>query len=1316
MKKRLLAILLTLAMTVGLLPVATFAAGAYTVHYQDNYGGDSMPSDLWVGDSSSCPGGTFQLYGPPTDPAPTHGPDGSGNPVIFMGWSMDDPGTIYTVSDTRASVKDLITTITLGSNESGIVYAVWGLDEDCDNVPDVYESQLYYEPNTSPTDTVGNMPSATAFYERGETAYLVTNPVPTSTSGNLFLGWTFTPYSVFTKNDRAPDTLTSVDFTDSDVYVYAAWGEDTNNNSVADVLESYSVIYRPNGGELASIPVDSNKYLQGDMAVLKSAIPPTHSNENGKRVVFAGWSLTENTAICSAGDTPPPMVENAVTFNQAANIDLYPVWGYDTNRNDIADVNEEQYTLTYVYNNGDADYTDTSKYLADNTVPLAGGKHHDPVGGNNVVFIGWTTDQEASKTIYTVNNQSNLPDILTNVKFTDSSIVVYGVWGYDTNKDGIADADEAGYTLTYDKNGGDSITNSGTLYATGTKVGLNLLPTHGPDNNVDVAFVGWSLTGVPGILMAGDTVPATIEEVTFGTDDITVYAVWSYDKNGNGKADVTEATYKLTYDVNTGVDWNVPVDNNAYIEDDEVELAIRNNTSIAHNPVGGTNVVFLGWSTLQMPVLTGDDRSTFDDARLITKVKFADRDITVYAVWGLDTDGDGTPDVKEDYYKLTFDPNEGNRGAFAEKFVMDGDTVALTTATNPTHDDVNGVRVLFLGWSDTKEDILGKGDKAPSTYVKDKITINGASKIVYALWGYDENNNNKADVTEAKYTLTYLPGDVTNPQPDMPAASSDNLTGQTVKLKMDEPASGTYKGETVYFLGWSATKQPVMSKGDSYQDKLITEVTFEKNHIDVYAVWGYDTNGDTVADVKEDTYTLTYMPNDGKGVPKDNNLYLYTDTATLETVNLPIHDADHGKKVVFAGWTGTKQISIFEAGDTAPTYLTQVTFTDKTNKVVYAAWGYDINGNNIADVNETQYTLHYDPNGGSNAPADEKYLPDEEVTLNSQVPTHQDDGDTHVLFVGWSETQVANILSAGDQQPDLVTGITMPDADKDVYAVWSYDQNNNGVADIKETGKLLTYDANGGDDSSMPAQDTNKYAPGTEVTLSKTVPTHGQDDGKDVVFIGWTTAKNSQIFKVTDTAPNTVEKVTFQNDSITVYAAWGYDSNGNNKADVTEMKYDLNYIHNGALSGMPDNLPDQFVKGNKATLSTDKPLHQDVNGVPVVFIGWSLELERNILSAGDNYNCITEVDFTDHDISVYAVWGYDTDGDGTADATQEAHKLLFDNNGGYNGPESGKYYLTDTVIDLTAVKQPIHADEKEVPVAFIGWSETAPSGIYTKDD
>lgn len=105
--------------------------------------------------------------------------------------------------------------------------------------------------------------------------------------------------------------------------------------------------------------------------------------------------------------------------------------------------------------------------------------------------------------------------------------------------------------------------------------------------------------------------------------------------------------------------------------------------------------------------------------------------------------------------------------------------------------------------------------------------------------------------------------------------------------------------------------------------------------------------------------------------------------------------------------------------------------------------------------------------------------------------------------------------------------------------------------------------------------------------------------------------------------------------------------------------YQLTYDGNAQQGGKVEDIPasTSHHAGNVVTLSTDKPTHSDVNDTDVVFLGWSLEQTDKIYAAGENYKEKqfiedNKVTFEEKNITVYAVWGYDTNGDGTADATQ----------------------------------------------------------------
>ena len=84
----------------------------------------------------------------------------------------------------------------------------------------------------------------------------------------------------------------------------------------------------------------------------------------------------------------------------------------------------------------------------------------------------------------------------------------------------------------------------------------------------------------------------------------------------------------------------------------------KNEILPVHDPVEENDVLFIGWSLKdddkiyeRGDTLPNDVLYDVDD-----KVKINNADVELYAVWGYDKDGGGTPDVFEDSYSLTMTP------------------------------------------------------------------------------------------------------------------------------------------------------------------------------------------------------------------------------------------------------------------------------------------------------------------------------------------------------------------------------------------------------------------------------------------------------------------------------------------------------------------------------------------------------------------------------------------------------------------------------------------------------------------------------------
>ncbi|MCL2549781.1 MAG: hypothetical protein FWE78_02430, partial [Methanimicrococcus sp.] len=112
-------------------------------------------------------------------------------------------------------------------------------------------------------------------------------------------------------------------------------------------------------------------------------------------------------------------------------------------------------------------------------------------------------------------------------------------------------------------------------------------------------------------------------------------------------------------------------------------------------------------------------------------------DVTVYAVWGYDTDGNGIPDVLEDWFTITVDYEMRNGSAVAGKTsftkqVSDGSTYTPTAA------ELAGTDVVLVNWE--LNGVL-QGNTNPA------ISSVTAAATITLIYGQDRNNDGIEDFT-----------------------------------------------------------------------------------------------------------------------------------------------------------------------------------------------------------------------------------------------------------------------------------------------------------------------------------------------------------------------------------------------------------------------------------------------------------------------------------------------------------------------------------------------------------------------------------------
>ncbi|MBP5410683.1 MAG: InlB B-repeat-containing protein, partial [Lachnospiraceae bacterium] len=445
-------------------------------------------------------------------------------------------------------------------------------------------------------------------------------------------------------------------------------------------------------------------------------------------------------------------------------------------------------------------------------------------------------------------------------------------------------------------------------------------------------------------------------------------------------------SYTVTLDVNGG---------NA-LPEGETQVTVTYDAAFGKLPTATrTGYGFDGWYTAK------------DGGTEITEgTVYADLTVTtLYAHWSAGS------------VTVTFNGNGGaDKGSRAVTY--EGTYGDLPTSTREGY--------VFVGWytAPTAGELITR---------ESKVTDNQPHTL-YAHW------------TEAEYTVTFDAngGKVTK--------TTGSVTYNRVYGTLPTP---TWEGHT--FRGWYTDKEA----GSRVTAQTVCATA--KDHT-LYARWTlaqvtvtFDGNGGTVA-AADSTKAVTY-----------NSTY-----GDLPTPTWSGH--------TFDGWYTEK------SGGTKVTKDTKVTVS--TAHTLYAHW-----------TALSQYTISYDANGGSGAPAAQTKTHGQALTLSSTKPTR-----TGYTFNGWATTKGSSTVAYNPGAS--YTG----NADLTLYAVWTALPTYT-----------VSYDANGG--SGAPAAQTKKQ--GEALTLSSTKPTRS-----GYTFSGWATTKGSSTATYQAGASYT------GNADLTLYAVW----------------------------------------------------------------------------------------------------------------------------------------------------------------------------------
>lgn len=699
-----------------------------------------------------------------------------------------------------------------------------------------------------------------------------------------------------------------------------------------------------------------------------------------------------------------------------------------------------------------------------------------------------------------------------------------------------------GHSLTYDVNGG--IEGSGPAAEENLRPGLHTLSkagaTHAPDGGKDVVFVGWSAVRDSVIYSRGDGAfdsSMLLDTVTMAQQDQTVYAVWGYDENGNGTADIAELPAVMEV---------LPRDP---AQPFHPEVSTDQNNS-QMTPAGYVRVIF--------DAGTGGSFGTYANQSIKAKLAYDVKGDQLWQIltvpvpvekpgFSLKRGADrwaptlpaGTEPVAGGTYTAQYTQLSGNRTFWYEEIYLQTRDGASYNRWSVAQGGVAKIGSIvridaqkFDGKSTAQGEILGQEFMFHAAHPENRLSAMAEDA--------GRRNPLKIYYQRAPHTVTYqYEGAVPAGAPAVPGQVS-SWYGANVQIAAD-PALAGY-----LFSGWSSdTEGAVIEHGH-----------LTVPHADVILKGTWTEAAAVTFRVVNGTWP------DGTDADKQVLVPLTGGSGTLAASAVPTGMLARTGYTEGAWDTAPDTTAGMITGDVTYTYTFQKNPADPVPQPLYPTMGIMIEGQRI-DV----------PDGGpsgSNANLPEQFRPIA-VTLGTVKRSFETDSVGRVgMPLSLSFTNYpSSDFTEGDYPvvvENLPKGYTY-EILLDEQPVQSPLHLSAGMPSIMLNVRqtyTLTYDANGGNGDGPAAQ--AGLLPG-EFSLSTTGPTHSPVSGDAVVWIGWTAEQDPTIYERGNTsfAPSKLlTSVTITNKDETVYALWGRDEDGNHTADVLEQTATVTFrISNG---------------------------------------------------------------------------------------------------------------------------------------------------------
>ena len=916
------------------------------------------------------------------------------------------------------------------------------------------------------------------------------------------------------------------------VTLYAQWEK-----------EKYTATVKLNGGSYNGSTKDFtiSKYPGEEISIGA----PTRSKHN-----FAGYKLTMDN---NDGNVPTSVTQSASGFKgimQMGNFTLNAQWTpwkhtvtYNANAGNDASVKGIPTSQSKTANvditlSSDVPTRNGYTFLGWNTQAdgngtayAAGATYtHDQDGGTVTLYAQWTPwkhvlhynkNVPTSSTSQTVSNMPVDQTKTFGQLMTISNLVPtrkgYTFAGWYTQSNGTGTKYNPGSNYAADQNGGTV-----NLYAKWTPWTYNIKY----DQNVKSTSSSKTVTDMPNAQTKTQEIDVTLSSMTPKRNGY-IFAGWSTSANGS-------VEYKQ------GSRFTKDLDSNGasitlYAVWTPWKHTIHYNSNIPTNAPTGTTTVS------NMP---GDQTKTFDEKLMISSNKPTRKGYN-FAGWSTSANGNVVYQPGAEYkndqnggtvtlyakwtawkHTVTYDKNVPANSKKTDVKNMPGNQTKIYDQNLTLQSNVpTRIGYTFVKWT-TNKDGTGTAYQPGSQYSYNRDS-DGGTVTLYAVW------------TPWKYTVRYdknVPANSSSQTVSNMPADQTKTEEVALTLSSNKPSRNGY-----IFNGWQTQ---INGKAVDYQPgaTLSYDPDVKGSVITLKAKWTawkhtihYDKNvpasssSQTVANMPEDdtkTFDITktisstkpsrngYIFN-GWNTQKDGKGTAYASGAEYK------HDQNGGTVTLYAQWTPWKHTVTYDK-NVDPSSSSQTvtnmpgnqtkTFDEKLmisstkpsrNGYIFNGWNtqkdgkgtayasgaeykHDQNGNTVtlyAQWTAWKHTVHYNANGGdqNSVPTDQTKTFDQAMILSDKKPTRHG-----YNFVRWNTKADGTGTSyevKGNYNHDQNGGTVT------LYAIWT------------PWVHTVHYDANGGDQNSVPNDQKKTY--GQSMNVATKVPTRNE-----YKFLGWTTGKD----------------------------------------------------------------------------------------------------------------------------------------------------------------------------------------------------------------